>query len=126
MARIEEKEFEDIDGSIKKIRIIEADRIVIERSDGSREELEDLPANFRAQEDPWTGSGQAIRWELFNFPFGPFEINFMFRPNEENIPKFVTLFAVNGEILLRLGAIAIEMLRSADSEVLLVGEEIPP
>ena len=124
MARIEEQQISDIDGRVIKRRIIQADIIRITQPDGTEEELTDLPEDFGAAEDPWTLADQATRWELANFPFGSFEVKLSFIPGRENLPRLITLLNENSEVLLNLGAISVMLLRSADADVVLIGEEI--
>ena len=124
MARIEEQEIMDVDGSVRKRRVVEADIIRITHADGTEEELKDLPETFTAIEDPWTPAGQPTRWELFNFPFGFFEVTVNVRLGRENLPRLITLLNENGEVLLNLGAIFAELLKSADRDAVLIGEEI--
>ena len=57
MARIEEEEITDLDGRVIKRRILQADRIRITLPDGTEEELDAPPDDFRAEEDPWTPQG---------------------------------------------------------------------
>lgn len=125
MAEIEEEEITDIDGRVIKRRVLRADSIRITQSDGTEEELKDLPGNFRAVEDPWTPAGQATRWELIKFPFGSFEARLSWIPGRENLPSLITLLNENGEVLLNLGAIFAMLLRSAEVDGVLIGEEIP-
>ena len=124
MARIEEEEITDVDGRVIKRRILQADRIRITLPDGTEEELDDPPDDFRAEEDPWTPQGQPAQWELFKFPFASFEIRLSFIPGRESLPSLITFLNENGETLLKLGTITLLMMRSAEPEVVLVGEEI--
>lgn len=125
MARIEEQEIGVVDGRVIKRRVVEADIIRITHPDGTEEELKDLPEAFSAVEDPWTPVGQSTRWELYNFPFGFFEVTVNVRLGRENLPRLITLLNENGEVLLNLGAIFAELLKSADGDAVLIGEEIP-
>ena len=125
MASIEEEEITDVDGSVRKRRVVEADIIRITHADGKEEELKDLPADFRAKEDPWTPQGEPIQWELLKFPFGSIEVKLDILRGQWSMPSLITLLNENREILLNLGTISVLMLRSADAEIVLVGEEIP-
>ena len=125
MASIEEEEITDVDGSVIKRRILRADSIRITLPDGTEEELKDLPDDFRAEEDPWTRQGEPAKWVLFKFPFGSFEASLSFIPGQESLPSLVTFLNENGETLLKLGAIFVQGLRSAEPEILLEGEEMP-
>ena len=125
MARIEEQEITAVDGRVIKRRIMQADSIRITHPDGTVEELRDLPEDFRAVEDPWTLADQPARWELHNSPLGSFGVTLNVRLGRENLPRLITLLNENGEVLLNLGAIFAELLKSADRDAVLVGEEIP-
>ena len=118
MASIEKEEITGVDGRVIKRRVLRADSIRITRPDGTKEELKDLPENFRAAEDPWTLADRPTLWELFNFPFGSFNLS-------QGLPHIITFLNEHGETLLRLGAIAARLLESEDAEHILVGEEIP-
>ena len=125
MARIEEQEIGVVDGRVIKRRVVEADIIRITHPDETEEELKDLPEAFGAVEDPWTPVGQPTRRELYNFPFGFFEVTVNVRLGRENLPRLITLLNENGEVLLNLGAIFAELLKSADRDAVLIGAEIP-
>ena len=83
MASIEKEEIADVDGRVIKRRVLRADSIRITRPDGTKEELKDLPENFRAAEDPWTLADRPTLWELFNFPFGSFNLS-------QGLPHIIT------------------------------------
>ena len=125
MASIEEVEITDIDGRVIKRRVLRADSIRITHADGTKEEITDLPADFRAEEDPWTSQGQPIRWELVKFPFGSIEVKLSVFRGQWSMPSLITLLNENRETLLNLGTITVLMLRSAEPDIVLVGEEIP-
>ena len=125
MARIEEEEITDVDGRVRKRRVVEGDIIRITHADGTEEEIADLPADFRAEEDPWTPQGQPTRWELVKFPFGSIEVKLSVFRGQWSVPSLITLLNENRETLLNLGTITVLMLRSAEPEIVLIGEEIP-
>ena len=125
MARIEEEEITDLDGRVIKRRVVEGDVIRITHTDGTEEEISDIPDGFRAEEDPWTPQGQPIRWELVKFPFGSIEVKLSIYRGQWSVPSLITLLNENRETLLNLGTIGVLMLRSAEAEIVLTGEEIP-
>ena len=124
MASIEEEEIRDVDGRVVKRRVIRADSIRITYADGTIEEIEDIPGDFRAEEDPWTSPGQPIRWDLVKFPFGSIEVKLNVFRGQWSTPSLISLLNENRETLLNLGAIGVLMLRSAEPDIVLVGEEI--
>ena len=120
MARITEHEITDVDGSIKKVRTIEADRIRVEHPDGTVEELENLSAPPKAEEWPWPLPQGPAEWRLSNVP-----LDKVIRMGLQAMPKFLTLLSENGEPLLKLGSITLGGQFSANGQDLLMGNEIP-
>ena len=120
MARTTEKQVTDIDGNVRTIRTIEADRIRIEHPDGTIEELEDFPALPRAEEWPWSPPERSPEWKLFIIP-----LDKVMRIGLQAAPRFITLLSENGEALLKLGGITIGIQMSAAAQEFLMGNEIP-
>lgn len=130
MARIEEREFTDIDGSTGYYRVIEADHIRIEHADGTVEDLQDLPENVVAEEWPPVGGKPMGQWTLFQVPVGPTDLSLILSLSDEtDIRKLylrsIELFNEHGETLLKLFCISLLRLMSdAESTSLqLVGFE---
>ena len=61
---------------------------------------------------------------IVQFPFASFEVSLSFIPGRESLPSLITFLNEYGETLLKLGTITLLMMRSAEPEVVLVGEEI--
>ena len=115
MVRITEEEFTDLDGRVRKVRKIEAARARIEHADGTVEEYSDT----RAEEWPWAPDGHSPEWRLFGVPMTKvFELALRM----DGIT--VSLLSENGEIILKIGSIAMGMQMSADRPVHLVGNEV--
>ena len=116
MVRITEEEFTDLDGRVRKVRIIEAARSRIQRPDGTVEEY----SGTTAEEWPWTPDGRAPEWRLFGVP--------MLKFLEQGLRldgMTILLLSENGEIILKIGSIAMGMQMSAGSPAHLMGSEIP-
>ena len=118
MASIEKEEITGVDGRVIKRRVLRADSIRITRPDGTKEELKDLPENFRAVEDIWAPPDQPTMWELFNVPFGLLNLS-------QGLPHIIIFLNEHGDTLLQLGGILARLLESEDAGHIWVGEEIP-
>ena len=120
MARITEREIRDVDGSVKKVRTIEANRIRIEHPDGTIEELQDFPAPPKAEEWPWPLPEGPTEWRVVNIP-----LDKVIQMGLRAMPKVLTLLSENGEPLLKLGSITLGVQFSAEGQNALMGNEIP-
>ena len=116
MVRITEEEFTDLDGRVRKMRTIEAARARIQHTDGKVEEYSDTTA----EEWPWTPDDRPPEWRLFGIPIQQF---FERRLRLDGVT--ISLLSDNGEIILKIGSIAMGMQMSAGSPIHLMGSEIP-
>ena len=98
------------------MRTIEAARARIEHSDGTIEEY----SGTTAEEWPWTPDGRASEWRLFGIPILQF-----FERGVRLDGMTISLLAENGEIILRIGSIAIGIQASAHGRGPLMGSETP-
>ena len=116
MVRITEEEFTDHEGRVRKVRKIEAAKARIEHPDGTIEEYEDAVA----EEWPWIPEGDPPEWRVFGVPILKF-----FEQGVRLNDTTISLLAENGEIIVKIGSIALGLQMSADSSMHLVGSEIP-
>ena len=97
-------------------RQIRADKGRIEFPDGTIVEGEGLEAD----EWPFRGEGEPPQWRVLGFP-----LEEVLRKIEILSQATTTLYQGNGEVLLHLVNVGLLLLKSADSEDYLMGEEEP-
>ena len=97
-------------------RRIRADKGRIEFPDGTIVEGEGLETD----ELPFRVEGEPRQWRVFGFPLE--EVR---RKIETLSQATMTLYQVNGEVSLHLVNVGLSLLKSADSEDYLMGEEEP-
>ena len=116
MVRITEDEFTDHEGRVRKVRTIEAARARIEHPDGTTEEYE----GTTAQGSDRTEQGHTRQWRLYGTLIGRVRD---LGGSLENVT--VSLLAENGEIMVKIGSLAMTMQLSVAGWDGLVGNEIP-
>ncbi len=112
MVKITETEITDVDGSIKKIRTIEADYARVEHTDGTVEEYSDCTA----KEWPWPKTENRPEWELFGIP-----VTLLVQA----AIKSICLLSENQQVVLRLMEITVAVRFSQAGEDCLRGVEVP-
>ena len=95
---------------------IRADKGRIEFPDGTIVEVQGLEAD----EWPFRGEGEPRQWRVFGFT-----LEEVLRKIEILSQPTMTLYQGNGEVLLHLINVGLLLLKSADSEDYLMGEEEP-
>ncbi len=109
MVKITESEYRYIDGSIRKVRRIEAAYARIEHSDGTAEEFSDCMAEGRASPD----SPSIVEWRVFGIPVFP-------GPDDA-----IVLLAENAEPLVKIIGILAGVQASREGGIYFVGTEAP-
>ena len=120
MAEIEEHTFQDVDGSIDSYRIIRADQVRIESKDGSVYEISDLPAEYTAREYPSNVVLDSSRpdglWRLHNeFLVILHRIVREAGVGSDLLPRSIALLGEQGETLITLANLFIDIARSAEA-----------
>lgn len=115
MVRITEEEYTDFDGQVRKVRKIEAAQARIAYPDGTVEEYSDATAT----EWPWTPEDSPPEWHLFGIsPKRLLEQGLCWND------VLISLLSENGEVILKVGSIAIGITMSVNSTVYLAAKEI--
>ena len=113
MVKITESEFRYIDGSIRKVRRIEAAYARIERSDGTVEEFSDCMAEGRFSPD----SPSLVEWRVFGIPVPTVKL---LGPDD-----VIVLLAENAEPLVKIVGILAGVTASREGGISFVGTEAP-
>ena len=113
MVKITESEFRDVDGSIRKVRRIEAAHARIERSDGTVEEFCDCMADGLSSPD----NPSLVEWRVFGIPVGAVKF-----PGPGD---FIVLLAENAEPLVKIVGILAGVQASLEGGIYFVGTEAP-
>ncbi len=118
--KITETEIPDMDGTVRRVRTIEAAHARLERADGTIEEYSDCTA----KEWPWSREGSPREWRLHGIPVTVLP---MFqRGLGKAAIKSISLLSESSEVIIKLAEITMGTLLSETGEDFLSGKEVPP